>query len=323
MDNHIKNMTFGPYGASYTTKKDVAEVIALLNKAPSAEKDSIDRYTESVLEESISAGFFTKISRLPANKAEYNALGEPEKLVALAGAARLDIDYRIPTELNQGRDRVCSYPMDINCLFYDRSGDLPNAFNELPRGCFFKFLVSATTLNLFRLAGEIVGGRLVNFDTLECHHENSEETAPIMKRLTDRPVLGWDVVERPSKHLAVAVARTIVNSSEFMKRDNMYYELNPSKLPNNAKYLLDCWDNSALRNDSVSSPNCVDIDVRFSNEMLVFLNSVKNTSFIDSKNEPLGYREIRRRIDFDLDTPDGEFSRERKRTIPFYRPEPI
>jgi hypothetical protein len=301
----FNNLNFGPYAASFTTKDDVTELFELYNEALSLEgskRDSLFTYRPDTLAENISNGLFIKIVRTACDENEYQQLGEKgERIVAATGATLLDtrsiegFPQRIPTELAKHRGRITSYPMDIGMAVSIHSRDIPNADGERPERCFFKFMMAATAMNLFRLAGDEVGGKPLDFDSFVCSIENKLGSRPMMKWLMSQPLLGWNLVVRPSEQLETSNANILACPVEFKDKDKFFFELSPGRLPEYANYLLDCWSNNRVVSEHAVEKHTVHIDINFDQDMINFLNAVRTTDLI-KPNDQTGYRDLRRRL---------------------------
>ncbi len=295
-----KDRNFGPYMASFTTEKDVAEIVALIESKKDldpSKRDAVYRRKDKILNFTISNGLFVKIARVANNDQERELLGNKEqRIVAVAGAYLLNLSdegssIRMPTEMAKNRGHEKGILVEMGTGLGIPNNDLPNADGKLPKRCFARFLASAVAMNVFRLAGKEVGGREFNFDKLVCNVQNRKQMNPIRNWLVS---LAWEMIECPSQQLIESSSVTTIDRSDFLNRDKLFFELATAKLPLSAKYLLDCYSKSALVSDHAYDSHKVRIDINFGDEMLNLLKMVRESSQV--RNSDAGYTDLRRRL---------------------------
>ena len=301
-----KNNNFGSYQASYTTAEDVSAIQSLIESKdllPPSKREAVYRREKDVLTRNISSGLFFKIERVAISEEEFNALGrQSKKIIGITGAYLLNVGndglpQKIPTETARNRQRIESRTVDIGTTLVIHDNDIPNADGLLPKRCFFKLLVAATTLNLVRLVGQKIEGQNISFDTITASVQNRVEMQTIMNWLTHK-TLGWNLIERPSRQLIDATSITTGNDPTFQSHDKFYYELSPCKLPTSASYLLDCWENDRVTSDHDFGKHTAHIDIQFDEKMVAFLRAVKEGAHFLSNNSQAGFEYLRSRLPF-------------------------
>jgi len=303
MDYRFNN--FGPYKASYTTEKDVEEILAFIESKErelvASKSTAVYRRRDEVLVPTISNGLGFKIERHAANEEEYKALGNKEKrIMGFTGAYILGVDdngvqSRVPTEMAKGLHTRLHEVAEVGTTLVIPPFDLANTDGNLPKRCFFKLLIAATTLNLFRLAGSEVGGQQIKFDTVTANVQNRVEMRTVMNWLTNAP-LAWQMIERPSVQLAQISSETTIDAEDYNSRDKFFYELVTSSLPGSAKYVLDCMKSHRLPSDHEFDKHIAHIDFDISDEIVQFFHAVKSAGKYFKDNAESGLTDVRRRL---------------------------
>jgi hypothetical protein len=319
----FKSNHFGSYVAGFTTADDVDAVLRLIESKASlspSKRDAVYERAHNIISQNVSNGLFCKIERVATNENELEKLGGEKRLIAITGAYllavnELGVHTAIPTETAMERQHIRHRAAEIGTTLHIEANDLPNADDKYPKRCFYRPLIAMTTLNLFRLAGQEVGGKKLGFDTITANVQNRPQMRTIMNWLTHGP-LDWSMIERPSKELIKATSETTVDDEDFLARDKFFYELFPSSLPVMARYLLDCARTGRVTSDHETLQNTVHMGFDLSTEMVTFLQVIKSSPqyFAKSKRAGLraGFEDVRRRLPI-APEPEAIFEKQRAR----------